>query len=253
MKTFTTCILASFCVFGVLSLTAQNRIIITKTILNSTDSTPVVGAHIINMNTQMGVVSNNKGVFSMLADVNDSIQISSINFKFIKTRVSTTSSIIYLEHTDYNLAIFNVLPYKNFEEFKKAFIALELPDSTKKVNTSIYLSKDELISAVPAPGAIVFKGVISGILASFNKYIKDQAKYEDLMRAQDIEFAMIVAKFNSTVVSNITHLNNPKEIKFFMYYCDFSPEHIKYTYTAKLEEEIDFCYKEYMSIPLASR
>jgi len=226
---------------------------LTKTILNASDSTPIVGAHIINMNIRMGSVSNINGEFSILAQDSDSLQFSAINYEFIKKSVSNVSNIIYLKHVEYNLEVFNVLPYKNYAEFRRAFIDLELPDTNYTVNNNIYLSKDELISAAPRGTGIIFKGVISGILGNFNKHMKDRAKYEGLMRAQDIEFAMIVAKFNSTIVRSITHLSDPKEIKFFMYYCDFSPDHIKYTYTVKLEEEIDLCYKEYMSLPLASR
>ena len=243
----------SFFILSAINLAAQNRTMIIKTILSASDSTPIIGAHIINLTTRMGVVSNNEGKFVVFANSSDSLQISSINYQFIKQKVSTTSDLIYLNRIDYNLEVFNVLPYKNFSEFRKAFIELELPDTNYTINNSIYLSKDELISAAPRGEGIIFKGVISGILGSINKHMKDRAKYEGLMRAQDIEFAMIVAKFNSTIVRNITHLTNSKEIKFFMYYCDFSPEHIKHTYTAKLEEEIDLCYKEYMSLPLASR
>lgn len=253
MKIFNISILTSFFLLGAINLAAQNRRMVTKTILNAADSTPVVGAHVINLNTRMGVVSNAKGQFVVLIDVNDSLQISSINFELIKVGVKNAANTIYIKHINYDLEAFNVLPYKNFSEFRTAFVALELPDTTRQVNTSIYLSKDELISAAPRGEGIIFKGVISGILASFNKHMKDRAKYEGLMRTQDREFALIVGKFNSTVVRNITHLNSPKEIKFFMYYCDFSPEYIKHTYTAKLEEEIDLCYKEYMSLPLASR
>jgi hypothetical protein len=236
-----------------LSVTAQNRSLVTKTILNKTDSTPIIGAHIINMNTRMGVVSDANGRFSILSATTDTLQISSINYEFIRKKVENTSAIIYLNHIDYDLEIFTVLPYKNFAEFRKAFLELELPDSTKKVNSSIYLSRDELISAAPVPEGIVFKGVISGILASFNKNMKDEAKYKGLMLAQDREFAFIVGKFNSTIVKKITHLSNAQELKYFMYYCNFSPEYIKHTYTVKLEEEIDLCYKEYMSLPIACR
>lgn len=253
VKIFIASILTSFFLLSVINTTAQNRQIITKTVLNENDSSLVVGAHIINLTTKMGVVSNNEGKFAILAAPTDSLQISSINYALLKKEVKLIDSKIYIKHIDYDMEVFNVLPYKNYAEFRKAFIELVLPDTSEKVNPSIYLSRDELISASPTGEGIIFKGVISGILASFNKSMKDQAKYEGLMRAQDIEFAMIVSKFNSTIVQNITHLSDPKEIKYFMYYCDFSPEHIKYTYTAKLEEEIDLCYKEYMSLPLASR
>lgn len=236
-----------------MGVNAQDRKLHTKIILNVVDSTPIVGAHIINVNTRMGVVSNAKGGFSILSNSDDSLQISSINYQLIKKSAGDTSPIIYLQHIDYSLEAFNVLPYKNFAEFRKAFIELDLPDSSKSVNKSIYLSSDELISASPVSEGIVFKGVISGILSRFNKSMKDEAKYKGLMLAQDQEFALIVAKFNSTIVQQITHLSNPKEIKYFMYYCNFSPEYIKFTYAAKLEEEIDLCYKEYMSLPLASR
>lgn len=226
---------------------------LTKTILNASDSTPIVGAHVINLSIKMGSVSNKEGSFVILASPTDTLQISAINYQLIKKSADNTSSTIYLEHINYELEVFNVLPYKNFSEFRQAFVDLELPDTNYTVNNSIYLSRDELISAARTGTGIIFKGVVSGILGSFNKHMKDRAKYERLMKEQDIEFALIVSKFNSTIVKNITHLSDPKELKFFMYYCNFSPEHIKHTYTAKLEEEIDLCYKEYMSLPIASR
>lgn len=247
MKTYAISILIPFLLLVAVS-SAQNRAMITKTVLNQNDSSLVVGAHIINLTTKMGVVSNNEGKLVILAAPTDSLQISSINYELLKIEAKETNSFIYIKHINYNMEVFNVLPYKNFTEFRKAFADLELPDTTQKMNPSIYLS-------IPPPEAegIVFRGVISGILASFNKSMKDQAKYEGLMRAQDKEYAIVTSKFNSTMVRQLTHLSNPKEIKYFMHYCGFSPDHIKYTYTVKLEEEIDLCYKEYMSLPLASR
>ena len=245
MRLFLTSLLGIIFLFSFLKIRAQKRDLISNTILTASDSTPITGVHILNINSRQVVVSDAEGEFYILASQTDTIIITSIGFKTLKYFVKSIPIIIYLKQVNYDLVSHTVLPYKNFKEFKEAFANIELPDTTLRINSSIYLSKEELRAYDGSNG---FVGGISGLLSHFNKYIQDKNKYEKLMNDYNQHSNIILKKFNSQLVKQVTNLTNEKEIRIFMEYCNFTDHFIKYSYALQLEKQIVHCYEEYISL-----
>lgn len=63
-----------------------NRVI--GVIINSSDDTPLESVNIVNLNQVIGTTTNNKGEFSIAAEVNDTLHLSYLGFKSIKVRVT---------------------------------------------------------------------------------------------------------------------------------------------------------------------
>lgn len=221
-------------------------------ILSNLDSTALAQAHIINITKKTGVVSNDKGEFSMTPEPTDSIVISMMGFHSLKLLGGQLTDTIYLEQRNYVLELYNVIPYKTFAEFKEAFVKLELPDTFKHINPTIYLSKEELIGIdrVSQQG-IIISGVVSSLFAAFNKRMKDKANYEMLLLRDEYE-AFLATKFNPDLVKRITELNDKSTLEDFIAFCDFSNDFIannnNYTIITRTFE----CYDEYLNLPLAS-
>ena len=57
-------------------------------IINSSDDTPLESVNIVNLNQVKGTTTNNKGEFSIAAEVNDTLHLSYLGFKSIKVRVT---------------------------------------------------------------------------------------------------------------------------------------------------------------------
>lgn len=230
-------------------LKAQTTTITQGTLLSLTDSTPVGQAHIINLTAKNGVISNNQGNFALAHQATDSISISSIGYKTIHILAKELSSTIYLQERNYQLELFNVMPYKTFKEFKDAFVNLELRDTVRPINSSIYLSKEALVQA--------FNEAQTGIIipldfSSFSKRAKDKANYEMLLLHDEYE-AFLASKFNPELVAKITELNNTDRLKDFIAYCDFTNEFIANNNNYDIITQTFECYDEYISLPLASK
>ena len=57
-------------------------------ILSSIDMQPMLGSHVINLNTVRGATTNEDGLFSIPTSVNDTVMISYVGFQTIKLRVT---------------------------------------------------------------------------------------------------------------------------------------------------------------------
>lgn len=239
--------------FGsMLELHAQNNPIISGVLLTQNDSTPIVRAHIINLSSKTGTISNDDGEFTLDALPNDSISISIIGYVPVVNYAENIASIVYLEERNYQLELFNVIPYKTFAEFKDAFVKLELKDEGPKINQTIYLKKEELAGLGRSGTGIIIPGVISSIFASFNKLMQDKITYEELLRRDEYE-AFLATKFNKDLVERITKMTNHSDINDFIEYCDFSPNFIHNNSNYTIITQTFECYDEYVSLPMASR
>lgn len=231
-------------VFNALTIKAQETHVFFGTILNYQDSTPIFNAHIINKNLNRGVVSDSNGKFLIQARDQDTLQASIIGFETKIIIDYSTTVIIYLKKKNYELESFTVLPYKDFQEFKEAFVDLKLKDDSPQVNESIFLSKEELKSYDGSSGAV---GLISGILGHFNKYVQDKKNYNRLIKQDKFE-ALLAKKFTPQLVKNATHIKDSTTIQSFMEYCDFTNDFINHSSEYELSKQIIECYQEFNSL-----
>lgn len=96
---------------------------------------PVQNVHVINVKKGTGTTTNYKGMFSFIVYPGDSILFRSVGYK--NSLVVIPDSLqekhyprdIYLLNDTIRLAEVKIFPWKSYEEFKVAFINLELPDN----------------------------------------------------------------------------------------------------------------------------
>lgn len=206
-------------------------------ILSKTDSTPIKFAHVININSSIGVTSRENGNYSIYAKKEDTLLISFIGYKTLRVQVSKIFNHIYLEKQIYSLESFIVLPYKNFKEFKEAFVKLELKDTAlNKLNTSFVLSVEELRSYIPI-----------GIPLSRSYHNKDKENYKQLLE-NDKQQALITTRFNPKLIKRITTLEDLMSVKLFMDYCDFTDQFIAISSDYEIITQIFICYDEYNAL-----
>lgn len=221
-------------------------------LLSVTDSSILAQAHVINLTAKRGVTTNSQGDFTLAALPTDTVFISILGYNQLTIEAQALVKTIYLTERNYELELYNVMPYKTYAEFKEAFAKLNLPDTTLKISKSIYVNKEELVALSKFQGGIAFEGVVSGILASFNKHLKDKAHYEMLLKRDEYE-AVLATKFNPELVERITELNDRATLEDFIEYCDFSKSFIEYSSNYAIIDRVFECYDEYLSLSLASK
>tara|TARA_B100000809_G_scaffold9521_1_gene9046 strand:+ start:34460 stop:35176 length:717 start_codon:yes stop_codon:yes gene_type:complete len=235
---FRTTILISFSALSSISLVAQKQF--TKgLILSQTDSSIISHAHIINTTSKNGVISNQTGSFFIQAKLEDTLLISFIGFEALKIQVSEAEHKIYLKRAIYNIRPFTVLPYKDFKEFREAFTKLEIKDTLKDiVNPSIMLSIAELKSYIPR-----------GMRKSGAYGNPGKEAYLKMLKKDNLR----TIRFNPIVIKKITQIKTENQIKTFIEYCDFTDHFIDSSTEYRLVDQIIYCYKEYINLPMASK
>ena len=139
-------------------------------VILSTDSLQAIGlAHIIVINSMRGTVSDFGGYFSFVAKKNDTVEFSAVGYKtgrfIIPDSISNNRySLIQVMSTDtIYLTETIIYPWPTKEEFKEAFLTLEIPDddlavAKRNLNPQHLLTKAENL---PASGSVNFKYLVA--------------------------------------------------------------------------------------------
>lgn len=228
------------------SLLGQQIFTLNSTILSTKDSSAVGFAHIINLYSKYGVVSEYDGSFSFVVAENDTLEITAIGYKTKKVLANKQLKTIYLTPKSYYLDEFTVIPYKDFNEFKYAFSELELLDTALKVSPLVFLN-GHLYNYVDNGGrlGVTIGGGISMIYDALSKQGKSKRRYEQLI-IRDRYKAFLAKKFNASIVKQATQLENDSTITDFKNYCDFSDEFIEKSNGYEIIKQIHDCYREYL-------
>ncbi|MGC9343777.1 MAG: hypothetical protein ACP5E3_13820 [Bacteroidales bacterium] len=120
---------------GINVYSQDDRLVQFSGVIRNLKYEPVENVHIINLRKGTGTTSNRKGMFSFIVEPSDSILFRAIGYK--NTLVHIPDSIsdthyprdVYLLNDTIRLAEVKIFPWKSYEEFKVAFINLELPEN----------------------------------------------------------------------------------------------------------------------------
>ena len=141
-----------FILFGTAGYSQQDeKLIQFSGIIRSLKYEPVPDVHIINIRDRTGTTGTENGMFSFIVKSSDSLLFRSIGYK--NTLVVIPDSIegvhyvrdVYMLSDTIHFAEIKVYPWKTYEEFKVAFIKLDLPDDdNKRAARNIALVKAQL-------------------------------------------------------------------------------------------------------------
>lgn len=133
-RTFSTALLLLFS-FMLAGQTNRPSLIQFSGVVMSSDSLRAIPyTTVYNLRNGRGSITNFQGFFSLVAEPGDSIQFSCVGFKTRGYQIPTgleanRYSIVQLLTTDtIHLAATIIYPWPSKEEFKEAFLALEVPD-----------------------------------------------------------------------------------------------------------------------------
>ncbi len=95
---------------------------------------PMQFVHIIILNKHRGTISDTRGMFSFVVEEKDTILFSAVGYKHTGIVVPDTLESfnypvdIIMETDTIEIKEVMILPWKTYEEFKEAFLAVEIPD-----------------------------------------------------------------------------------------------------------------------------
>lgn len=90
--------------------------------------------HILIVNQSRGTISDTRGVFSFVVEPHDTILFSAVGYKRTGIVIPDTLGTyhypidVIMESDTIEIREVIILPWKTYQEFKQAFVSLELPD-----------------------------------------------------------------------------------------------------------------------------
>ena len=138
---FKTLLISLVCVLFAAAVSGQSKqdtLIQFSGVIRNLKYEPVPDVHIIDINRRTGTTSNSEGIFSFIVTPDDSILFRSIGYKntlvlipdTIKTRHYPRD--VYMLNDTIHLAEVKIFPWKTYEDFKVAFLNLDLQDQDQK-------------------------------------------------------------------------------------------------------------------------
>jgi hypothetical protein len=119
---------------------------------------PIQFAHIVIKNKNRGTISDMRGMFSFVVEPKDTVLFTAVGFKRVALVIPDTLSRyhlpvdIYMETDTIWIEEVIILPWKTYEEFREAFLSLELPDNDlNRAYRNIALIKTQMYMASNKP------------------------------------------------------------------------------------------------------
>jgi hypothetical protein len=212
----------------VFQLPAQIKLLSAR-LVSVKDTTAVVGAHVVNMQTLNATYSYSDGSFLMPFTQGDTIRISSIGFedKYILTEKllipDAVQITIMLRAKTYEIPGVDVSMYSSKEEFEEDFKNQEV---TSKDEVFKYDGPRDLEDVGTDLNAHVSLGSpISFLYGKFSKEAKEQKRLKKAKK-QNAREETIRARYNVDVVKKVTGITTDEAAKEFMKNCPLDDDYV---------------------------
>lgn len=257
MKTATILSVLIITTLGVLQSRAQTGLFtvdsaqtVNFVLTNAKNGKPVGLAHIINLNRQIGSISDMLGNFSISFAPGDSLKITAIGYKdrFVTWKNNYfNDSLFYsieLQPTVYQLEPVTVTRFSTYDRFLREVLRFK-PKMDKE---SLQLAKLQryMSNTIRSMGLISFPQTTMGISFGKDWYVKQQEKLAEHLE-RERQRRIIERKYNPQLVSKLTGLTD-KELIRFISFLQFSNSYILHATEYEIGERIKRSYSRYKEL-----
>lgn len=222
-------------------------------IVDFSDKAPLKAAHLFNLNSVVGTVTNDDGQFEIPTTLNDTLYISYLGFQSIKLKITNdllkgNELVIELHEKTEQMRevvvkshkLIGVLEIdaKNVPKDKYARIHINGLPQTYEVGVKQAKSYNSAIDALFRP--------IDFIYNKFGKKPQQLAKLKKL-RDQDELRKLLETKFNRELMMEYLEINED-ELNELLNECNYSDYFIKQASDLQLIEAVLLCYENYKAI-----
>tara|TARA_R110001583_G_scaffold31233_3_gene107059 strand:+ start:7832 stop:8644 length:813 start_codon:yes stop_codon:yes gene_type:complete len=226
-------------------------------IINFSDKSPLNGAHIFNLNSVIGTISNNNGNFEIATAVNDTVYVSYLGFQSIKLKITNdllngNELVIELHEKAEEIneivvkshKLIGVLEIdaKNVPKDKYARIHINGLPQTYEVGIKQRREFNSPIDALFRP--------IDFIYNKFGKSPKQLKKLKK-MRDDDQLRTQLEGRFNRELMMEYLEMD-ANELNELLNECNYSDYFIKQASDLQLIEAVLLCYENYKAIKKGS-
>ncbi len=224
----------------------QNNNILKGKITDTTNGIAIKNVHIVNLSKELGTISNLNGNFNINASLEDSIHISIIGYQVLRDVVANLIdeegfANIQLTRKVYELEEISIYNVPSPEEFKEAFLELEVPKYYEEID----------LPDLPKQSAFQFnnetqlptytiKGPITALYQKFNKHQRMLAEAQNRLDKYEA-----YNKFLFHLAESVTGYETKQDITEFLHFCNLSVAYINEYNDYDLTQALEFCFVEY--------
>jgi len=226
-------------------------------VIDNSSKLPLVGAHLFNLNSVIGTISNDKGMFDLATAVNDTIYVSYLGFQSIKLKITNdllkgnelvielyerTEAMDEIVVNSHKLIGVLEIDAKNVPKDKYARIHISGVPQTYEVGTRQRKEFNSPIDALFRPIDYVY-----------NMFGKSPAQLKKLKKLKDEDNLrnMLEAKFNRELLMEYLGMT-AVELNELLNECNYSDYFIKSASDLQLIEAVLLCYENHKAIKKGS-
>jgi hypothetical protein len=243
------CILIISILFSSISVYAQNKL--KGQIIHSETKNALSAAHILNLNSVEGTITNEKGLFELVAKANDTVLVSYLGFESIKLKVTND----LLKGNELVISL-NEKP----EEVKEVVInstkligvlEVDVKQVPKDRFTRIHLNGLKQTYEVGRPQKISspiakLLNPVDLVYGLFGKKPKQLKKLQKLKKEDDLR-KMLAGKFDREVMMEYLEMDK-QQLSKLLGDCSYSEYFIKKASDLQMIEAVLNCYEKYKAI-----
>ncbi len=220
-------------------------------VIHAVTKKPLSASHVLNLNTVIGTITNEDGIFELTAKANDTVLVSFLGFESIKLKVTND----LLKGNELEIAL-NEKP----EEVKEIVIKstkligvleVDIKQVPKDRFTRIHLNGLPQTYEVGRPQKISspiarLLNPVDLVYNLFGKKPKQLKKLQKLKKEDDLR-KMLAGKFDREVMMEYLEMDKQQLAKLLVD-CDYSEYFIKKASDLQLIEAVLNCYENYKAI-----
>ncbi len=224
--------------------------LINALVVNAQDASPLESVHIVNLNKVKGTITNQKGEFSIMASVNDTLYFSYLGFKSQKVRVSSDmmkfkDTKITLTELAYALEEVIVTPYELTGYLEIDVKNLPINDSYQYsisgLNTGYEARKKSPSAVTKVLGAILNPADLLRNL--FGKKPNQMRKLRKVKEDDAIK-DLLASKFDRETLIELLHIEKV-DIEDILTNCNYSKSFILTANDLQILDAISGCYEDF--------
>lgn len=226
-------------------------------VISNSDKSPLIGATLFNLNSVIGAVSDDNGMFQLATTVNDTIYVSYLGFQSIKLKITNdllkgnelvielyerTEQLDEIVVNSYKLIGVLEIDAKNVPQDKYSRIHINGVPQTYEVGSRQRKEFNSPIDALFRPIDYVY-----------NRFGKSPNQLKKLKKLKDDDNLrnMLEAKFNRELLMEYLGMTG-EELNELLNECNYSDYFIKSASDLQLIEAVLLCYENHKAIKKGS-
>lgn len=232
------------------SVTAQENTEISGTVLNAADDSEMENVHVVNLNKVKGTTTNEKGEFTLEAEVNDTLYFSYIGFKSIQVRVTNDwlkFGEVKIKMTELGIALEEVtirpvqltgyleIDAKNIPVYENYRYSISGLGTGYEAGSSQPSAVNRVLGAIFNPADLLYN--------IFGKRPQQMKKLRQMKDDDEIR-NLLQTKYDRETLMALLQLTR-LDIDEILLNCNFSQDFIETANDLQILDAISGCYEEY--------